>query len=338
MTADFSPAGDQPAQMTARRSLKSRPVGADLTFRSISYGSGGIVLLIMVLVGLFLAIRAGQALKVSGFSFLTTWQWQPDSHNFGIGAIMLGTAEVGIVAVLTALPLAVGTALFISEYAPAGIKRFLVTLLDLMAAVPSVVYGLWGFFFLNANIVDVARFMSRYFGWTWFLSVPGSHPTDPLDTVTQYESSFFLAGIVVGLMITPIMCSVMREAFSQAPQGEREAAYGLGATRWGMIRAVVLPFGKGGVIGGTMLGLGRALGETIAVFMILSVVIELNPHVLKSGGITVSSLIASQYGDASSFGLSALMAAGLALFVVTLIINFAAASIVARSRSGAESN
>ena len=136
-------------------------------------------------------------------------------------------------------------------------------------------------------------------------------------------------------MVTPIACSIMREVFSQAPPGEREGAYALGATKWGMIRSVVLPYGRGGIIGGTMLGMGRALGETIAVFLILSPVFVIQPHVLQNGGSTVSALIALRYGEATQFGTSALMAAGLALFLLTLVVNFAAGAVVARSRSGA---
>jgi phosphate transport system permease protein len=140
------------------------------------------------------------------------------------------------------------------------------------------------------------------------------------------------------LMVTPIVCSIMREVFSQAPAGEREGALALGATRWGMIRAVVLPFAKGGMIGATMLGLGRALGETIGVYFIISPIFAIQTHILQNGGSSVSSLIALRYGDASPFALSALMAAGLALFAVTMAVNFLASSIVARSRSGAVSD
>jgi phosphate transport system permease protein len=318
--------------------LVARPSGADLAFRSVSFGSGIVVLALMTTVGLFLTVRAVQALEVAGPSFLTEKSWEPDGGHFGIAAVLLGTILIGTVAVFFALPIALGTALFISEYAPRRIERALITLVDLMAAVPSVVFGLWGMFFLQNHIYVVSKFLSTWFGWTGVLAVPGAHPDNPLDTITQYKSSTFIAGLVVALMITPIMCSVMREAFSQAPIGEREAALGLGATKWGMVRAVVLPFGKGAVIGGTMLGLGRALGETIAVYMILSTIIDIQPYILKSGGSSVSILIAQRVGDASDFGRSALMAAGLALFVLTLVINFGAASVVARSRSGAESN
>ncbi len=137
-------------------------------------------------------------------------------------------------------------------------------------------------------------------------------------------------------MVTPIACSIMREAFSQAPLGEREGAYALGATRWGMIRAVVLPFARGAIIGGTMLGLGRALGETIAVTLIISPEYStIQTHILQNGTSSISSLIALNYGAATPFGVSALMAAGLALFALTLVVNFIAAQIVARSRSGA---
>jgi phosphate transport system permease protein len=138
-------------------------------------------------------------------------------------------------------------------------------------------------------------------------------------------------------MITPIMTSIMREVFSQAPVGEREGALGLGATKWGMLRSVVLPYGVGGIIGGTMLGLGRALGETIAVYMIISPIFAIQPHILQSGASSISSLIALKYGEATSFGMSALMAAGLTLFFVTLVVNFGASAIVARSRSGQSS-
>ncbi|RJS46189.1 phosphate ABC transporter permease subunit PstC [Nocardioides cavernaquae] len=325
------------AALGGRRTLASRPVGGDIAFRAIATSSGVAVLLIMTLVGVFLAIRAAQAIEIAGWSFLTTEIWNPGDGKFGIAGVMLGTISVGVIAVLIAFPLAVGAAVFISEYAPSGLERPMITLVDVMAAVPSVIYGLWGFLFLQNHVYTVARWLSTWFGWIPFLDVPGSDPSNPLENITAYKSSIFLAGIVVAFMITPIMCSVMREAFAQAPVGEREAALGLGATRWGMVRAVVFPFGKGAMIGGTMLGLGRALGETIAVLMILNFVIAIQPNILKSGGSTISSLIAKDYAESGALALSALMAAGLALFVVTLVINFAAATVVARSRSGAES-
>jgi phosphate transport system permease protein len=236
-----------------------------------------------------------------------------------------------------ALPLSLGTALFITEYAPRQIRSFLVSIVDLMAAIPSVVFGLWGFFFLQQSIVPVSRWISQYFGWIPAFAVDGVDPTDPLATTTVYTSSTFIAGIVVGIMVTPIVTSIMREVFSQTPVGEREGALALGATRWAMIRNVVLPFGQGGIIGGTMLGLGRALGETIAVYMIISPVFVIQPHILQNGASSVAALIALRYGESTQMGLSALMAAGLALFTMTLIVNFGASIVVSRSRSGAVS-
>ncbi|MEV7281486.1 phosphate ABC transporter permease subunit PstC [Streptomyces sp. NPDC093111] len=308
---------------------------ADRVFRGVARGSGALVLAVMLLVGVFLAYRAAQALGVAKGSFLTTSVWEPDSHHFGIAAVLTGTVLIGLVAVGLAVPLALGTALYISEYAPRRLKRTLVSLVDLMAAVPSVVFGLWGAFFLQEKIVGLSRWLATYFSWIPLFRVDGADPADPLQTTTVYTSSTFVAGIVVALMVTPIACSVMRETFSQAPAGEREGALALGGTRWGMIRSVVLPYGWGGVIGGTMLGLGRALGETIAVYMIISPVFAVQPHLLQNGANSVSALIALRYGSASAFGMSALMAAGLALFLMTLVVNFLASSIAARSRSGA---
>ncbi|TRV79503.1 phosphate ABC transporter permease subunit PstC [Streptomyces sp. 130] len=309
----------------------------DRVFRGVARGGGGLILAVMLLVGGFLLYRAWQALTRAGWSFLTTETWEPDAGRFGIAAVLVGTVLIAVVAIGVAVPLAVGGALYISEYAPARLRRTLISVVDLMAAVPSVVYGLWGLFFFEGKILPTARWMATYLDWIPFLHVKGADPDDPLAPETVYTSSTFIAGVVVALMVAPIACSVMREVFSQAPVGEREGAYALGATRWGMIRSVVLPFGKGGMIGGTMLGLGRALGETIGVYLIISPVFEIQWHVLQSGTSSVAALIALRYGEASEFGMSALMAAGLALFLMTLVVNFAASSVVARSRSGAAS-
>jgi phosphate transport system permease protein len=292
----------------------------------------------MLLVGGFLTYRAWQALSVAKWDFVTTEAWEPEGGHFGIAAVLVGTVLIAMVAIVFAVPLALGTALYISEYAPPRIRQTLISVVDLMAAVPSVVYGLWGLFFFQGHVVTVSRWISTYFGWIPLFKVDGADPRDPLATATVYTSSTFIAGMVVSLMVAPIICSVVREVFSQAPVGEREGAYALGANRWGMIRSVVLPFGKGGMIGGTMLGLGRALGETIAVYLIISPVFVIQPHILQNGTSSVSSLIALRYGEASPMGMSALMAAGLALFLMTLVVNFAASSIVARSRSGATSD
>lgn len=317
------------------RRLYADPNLPDRAFRGVARAGGGLVLAVMLLVGGFLLYRARQALTRAGWSFVTTRTWEPDAGRFGIAAVLVGTVLIALVAVAVAVPVATGTALYISEYAPSRLRQTLISLVDLMAAVPSVVYGLWGLFFFQGHVIGTARWISTYLGWIPIFKVDGADPNDPLSPETVFTSSTFIAGIVVALMVAPIICSVMREVFSQAPDGEREGAYALGATRWGMIRSVVLPFGKGGMIGGTMLGLGRALGETIAVYLIISPSFDIQWHVLQNGTNSVSSLIALRYGEASQFGMSALMAAGLALFLLTLAVNFAASSIVARSRSGA---
>lgn len=319
------------------RRLYADPGLPDRVFRGVARSGGGLVLAVMLLVGGFLLYRAWQALSRAGWSFLTTETWEPDAGRFGIAAVLVGTVLIALVAIAVAVPLAVGGALYISEYAPPRLRRTLISVVDLMAAVPSVVYGLWGLFFFEGKILPTARWIATYLDWIPFFHVNGADPSDPLAPETVYTSSTFVAGVVVALMVAPIACSVMREVFSQAPVGEREGAFALGATRWGMIRSVVLPFGKGGMIGGTMLGLGRALGETIGVYLIISPVFEIQWHVVQSGTSSVAALIALRYGEASEFGMSALMAAGLALFLMTLVVNFAASSIVARSRSGATS-
>jgi phosphate transport system permease protein len=336
--ADDMPHSRIPGPEPVPQKLTARLNPSDYAFRGIARSGGVLVLILMVLVGTFLTYRAAQALHKAGWSFLTTQVWNPNGGGFGIAAIMIGTVLIALVAIAVAVPLALGSALYISEYAPRRIQRVLVGAVDLMAAVPSVVFGLWGAFFLQWRMTSLSRWINDWFYWIPVFKVDGvtRHQTGP--TATFYTSSTFIAGSVVALMVTPIAASIMREAFSQAPPSEREGAYALGATRWGMIRAVVLPFGKGAVIGGTMLGLGRALGETIAVVMIISPVFAIQPHILEHGTSSVSSLIALQYSEATPFGISALMAAGLALFALTLIVNFVAAMIVSRSRSGAVSD
>ncbi|MGH3754768.1 MAG: phosphate ABC transporter permease subunit PstC [Pseudonocardiaceae bacterium] len=319
------------------RKVNSASDGADRVFRLSLQGAGLAVLAIMSGIGLFLFYQGWTALSQAGLSFFTTQAWEPDSNNFGIATALTGTLLIAGVALILAVPLATGVALYISEYAPPRLRRAGINLVDFMAAVPSVVYGLWGSILLQEQIIPVARFLSSTFGWIPFLRIHDADPNDPLADLTVYKSSTFLAGIVVSLMIMPFICSVMRESFSQAPVGEREGAYALGATRWGMIRSVVLPFGRGGMIGGTMLGLGRAMGETIAVLMIITQVFQIQPEILRSGASSIAALIANRFGAASPFEISALLAAGLALFLLTLVINFAAAAVIARTRSGQES-
>jgi phosphate transport system permease protein len=321
-----------------RRLVRALPGTGDRIFMGLRRSSALVVLLVFTAIGLFLGIQAFQAIKVAKFSFLTTAAWEPDIHHFGIAGIMADTIFIALVAVIIAIPISLGLSLFISEIAPQKIKRALVSLVDLMAAIPSVVYGLWAFLFLQGRTIGISRWLSVWLGWIPIFKVDGSGANNPTDLGHEFTASTFVCGLAVSLMVVPILTSVMRESFSQAPLGEREGAYALGATRWGMIRSVVIPFGRGGIIGGTMLGLGRALGETIVVILIISPVFTANIHILQTGGNSISYLIANLVSDSSSFGISALMAAGLSLFALTLIINFGASAVVARSRSGAESD
>jgi phosphate transport system permease protein len=310
---------------------------ADRLFHRTVLAAGTVTVLIMLAVGVFLSLRASTALSRTGLAFFTTQDWSPETQTFGVAAVLFGTVSIALIALSVSFPLSLGTALLLSEVLQGRLRNLLVSLVDLMAAVPSIVFGLWGVYFLQGSIIPVSKWISIWFGWIPIFAVTDA-AGQPLSQASAFTSSAFIAGIVVGLMVVPTQTSIMREAFTRAPVGEREGAFALGATRWGMIRAVVLPFGKGGIIGGTMLGLGRALGETIAVYMIISPIFTINWQVLKTGTNSVSALIALRYGEASEFGLSALMAAGLVLFLLTLVINFTASSIVARSRSGAESD
>lgn len=309
------------------REVVDVPTRVDKIFNRTTLASGLFVLVLLTLVGFFLLWQSREALSVSGlWSFLTREEWRTDVSppRIGVAGLLLGTVLVALVAVAIAVPLGVLSALFITEYAGDRSRRWLIALVDLLAAVPSLLFGLWGFLYLSDQIVPLSRWLTDHFGWIPFFA------TDPGANLT---GSIFIAGIVVSLMVLPIQASVVREVFAQTPPGEKEAALALGSTRWGMIRTVVLPFGRGGIIGGSMLGLGRALGETIAVALLLPGVPELSVKLLQNGGGTVSAFIANRAGG-DDFTVSGLMAAGLVLFVITLATNMLASVVVNRSRSG----
>ncbi|GAA3196943.1 phosphate ABC transporter permease subunit PstC [Actinocorallia longicatena] len=320
--------GDLPHE--TRRRFTARFSAQDAAFRNAVRGSGVSLLVILGFIALFLSMRGFTALNRAGYHFFTEATWNPEGGEYGIASVLTGTIEIAVTALCVGVPIAVLAALYISEYAAPRARRLLISLVDLMAAIPSILYGLWGVTFLQPRVIGISRWLSDHASWLPFFEVGTDH-ADP----GSYTSSHFIAGLVVGMMVIPICCSLSREVFSQAPQAEREAAYALGSTKWGMIRTVVLPFGRGGVIGAAMLSLGRALGETIAVVLIISPNFLVTGHILEGGGNSISALIALRNGDASEFGLSALMAAGLVLFAVTLVINFFAAIIISRSRSGA---
>jgi len=332
------PIVDPSAPEAQPRRISRRARGADAVFEHSARAVGASVLVITGGVGLFLAWQAYPTLQHYGLAFFFESRWEPEADVLGIAAVLVGTFSVAFVAMAIAFPLALLTALYISEYAPAGIKSTLVSLVDLMAAIPSIVWGLWGFFLIMPHAAELALWLQRNFGWVPFFQVRDTDPNAALWDTTRYVASAFCAGIAVSMMVLPMACAVMRQVFSQTPPGEREAALALGATRWGVIRTVVLPFGRGGIIGGSMLALGRALGETIAVVLIISPAFEVKWNVLEIGTNTVSSLIAGRFGDASASQLSALLAAGFVLFLITLAINTLAAMIVNRGRSGADAD
>lgn len=322
-----------PPEVRPRR-LSRQATGADRIFEVSSRGLGATVLVITGGIGIFLAWQAVPTLQRYGWGFFTETAWQPEADLLGIRAVLVGTVSIAGVAMVIAFPLALLTALFISEYAPASIRPTLVSAVDLMAAVPSVIYGMWGYFLVMPHAAAFALWLHQNMGWIPLFAVDAD-PSAAVWDQSRYIGSAFCAGIAVAMMVLPMSCAVMRQVFSQTPPGEKEAALALGATRWGMIRTVVLPFGRGGIIGGTMLGLGRALGETIAVLLIISPDFIVKPRILEVGTNSVSALIAGRFGDASAAQLSALLAAGFVLFLITLIVNTLAAVIVARSRSGA---
>jgi phosphate transport system permease protein len=204
-----------------------------------------------------------------------------------------------------------------------------------MAAIPPIIYGLWGVFLLEPHAIFVARWLSQYLGFIPIFHVTSTDPNAGVWQQSAYVGSVFIAGLTVSMMVIPMACAVMRAVFDQAPLGEKEAAMALGGTKLGVIRTVVIPFSKGGIIGGTMLALGRALGETAAVLVVISVAYELSAHILQGGTQTTSALIASNFGDATKSVLSALLAAGFVLFLITIVVNTGAAMVIRRSRSGA---
>ena len=308
-----------------RRAIADLPSRADRAFRRITTGAGLAMLAILVVIGFFLIYRSGPAFDASGFGFFTTVKFDAANGMLGVLGLLYGTVVVALIAICVAVPLSILAALYITEYAGGRLRGFLTGLVDLLAAIPSLLYGLWGFSFLGPQVVPVSAWLTDNFGWF----PPFAHQDN-----TLFLNSMFIAGLIVSLMVLPITTSVIREVFSQTPPGEKEAALALGSTRWGMVKTVVLPFGRGGIIGGSMLGLGRALGETIAVSLLLPQVPQITTHVLQFGGATISGFIANNSG-ASGLALSGLMAAGLVLFVFTLVTNFTASVIISRSRSGA---
>jgi phosphate transport system permease protein len=298
----------------------------DRIFRASARVCGALTLAIMALIFVILLVRSYSAVHLEGLGrFLTTQQWSPEGGVYGIGSLLFNTVVIAVVAMVLAVPVAICAALLLTEYAPRSLRGPLTALVDLLAAVPSVIFGYWGLAYLTPRVIPLSRWLTDHLGFIPIFKT----------TTHTYAGSPFIAGVVVSLMAAPILTAVVREVFSQAPQGQKEAALALGGTRWGMIRTVVLPFGRGGIIGGTMLALGRALGETVAVVVLISATLTRQVHILQSGANSISAFIAETWGEANPLGIIALMAAGLILFIFTLLVNAVASVVVQRSRSGA---
>ncbi|MEY3215485.1 MAG: hypothetical protein RLZZ82_719 [Actinomycetota bacterium] len=308
------------------REITTEPRTSDKVFRGLVTAGGLSSLLILGLIAIFLGYRGFEVLREEGLGFITNSDWSVTvdenanviDSNFGLAAMLVGTILCALVAVVIALPISVFSALFLNFYAPDRLKKFLVAIIDMMAAFPSILFGIWGFLVLMPSAEYWAKLIHKYLGWIPIFDLQ----------VPVYTRSPFVAGVVLAIMIIPIITSVSREVFSQAPLDRIQAAYALGATRWAMIKAVVIPHGRNGVIGGAMLGLGRAMGETVAVFTVLNIVFQVNWQVLLGAGGNVASLIILKFGEANPYEIKALMAAGLVLFMLTLLVNAIANVIV----------
>ncbi len=332
MAGDLIPwSGSAPPDDDAPRTIVAPVAAGDKVFRGVLRAAGIAVLVITGLILLFLLVRGLSALKGVGLAFFSTRSWFIGTNKFGIASLLPNTVIIAVIALLIAIPAAIAAALFISEYAPHSLRRALIAMIDLMAAIPSIILALWGVQFFEGRIIGFSSWLARHFGFIPFLRVKLNGSSLP----SNFTSSPLIAGMVVSLLVIPVIASLSRQVFSQAPQAEREGAYALGATRWGMVRTVVLPFGRAGVIGATMLGLGRALGETIVVLFIITPVFTTNGHVAASGGNSIAAWVAGQFREAGPKGVSALMAAGLVLFAIALVVNVLGSIVINRSRSGA---
>jgi len=291
----------------------------DRIFRSVSIGAGVIILSVLVLVAAFLIFKAIPALDPSAEIEST-----PDGFLTFVGPLVFGTLFSATLALVFATPLSIGIGLFISHYAPRRVASALGYVIDLLAAIPSVVFGLWGIQVFAPFIQPVYQWLHDNYGFLPIFEGPVSGTGRTILTV----------GVVLAIMILPIMSALAREVFLQTPRLHEEAALALGATRWEMIQMAVLPFARSGLLSAAMLGLGRALGETMAVAMVLSPAAAVSFKLLTSENpSTIASNIALDFPEASGLDVNALIAAGLVLFAITMVVNSFARAIVTRQRT-----
>ena len=298
----------------------------DKVFRRIVTAGALTSLVILGLIGAFLFGRGAQVFSQYGTKFITGTNWATSldesiASEFGIGPMLVGTVIVSAIAMLFAVPMSIAGALYIEFYATGRVRRILSALLDLAAAIPSLIFGLWGIQVFTNLGQSWAEFLATRMGWFPLFSTISDN----------YGRSPFVAGCVLASMVVPITTSVAREVYSRTPRELIDTCYALGGSKWGAIKTVVLPFGKSGVVGGAMLGLGRALGETIAVYLVLNLNFRYTFRILESEGGNVASLIAQRFGESTSEELTALVAAGFVLFLLTLTVNMIASAIVTKT-------
>jgi phosphate transport system permease protein len=292
----------------------------DSAFKFVALVAGLVVLVILGLIAFSTTKEAWPAFKQEGLGFITSSTWVPADGKFGALAFIYGTVLSSLIALVLAVPVSLGIALYANEAAPRRLRKPVVYVMDLLAAIPSVVYGLWGIIVLAPAIQPVYKAISGAVGdipvLGWFFN-------------GESGRSYMTAGIILAIMITPIVTSLSREVIATVPSAQREAAYGMGATRWEMIRAAVLPWSRGGIVGSVMLGLGRAMGETIAVALVIGSQPQITTHLFEAGD-SMAAVIVNQFGEASGIHRSALIGLGVVLFGVTIIVNVSARGIVGR--------
>ncbi len=301
-----------------------RPPGAfgDRVFRYIALLGGLAVLLVLGLIAVSTTHEAWPAFTAEGLSFVFSDNWDPAAGHFGAAAFVFGTLLVSGIALVMAVPVSVGIALFMTEVAPKKLRPPMLAVMDLLATVPSVVYGLWGISVLAPWIAD------RY---ATIESATQDIPVlSSIFTGNQSGRSFMTAGIILALMITPIIAAVTREVFDTVPRAQKDAALALGATRWEMIRGAVFPHGRNGMVAATMIGLGRAMGETIAVALVIGSSPKISAELFGSGD-TMAAVIANNFGEATGTFRAALIGLGVVLFAVTIVIGMLARGVANRS-------
>lgn len=326
---DETPGPDGRPPLSSDRASTGRL--GDRIFGGLAKGSGILVVALVALIGTFLVVQAVPSLLNNNANFLTSREWVPSGPDprFGVLDFFWATVVTSAIAVAIAVPLGVAVALFITQYSPTWLSKPAAATIDLLAAVPSIVYGFWGLTIAGQYFDPVAAGIQRTLGWVPFFADEGF----------SSKSTLAFAGLILAIMILPIITAITREVFQQVPTTHKEGALALGATQWEMIRTAVLPFGKPGIISASMLGLGRALGETLAVVILLS---GLNASSdwsfsIFSGGTTFASKIALGAGEFDSpQKTGAYIAAGLVLFILTFVVNAIARIVIERRKAFTE--